>query len=185
MKGLLKPFSRLVLILLISAVSLALTVEYASLEELTSESNSIIYGKVKSTYSKWEDKNIFTYTTIDIIYDVRGNQKDKKEIVVKQLGGNVGEIGQEVNGSPKFKKDSEVFLFLVNWKNNYWIHSIILGYYEIVQRDGEKTAVNNFNNIHFIDPITKKPVQKIDKIKTSYELNSLISDVKRIIEKEG
>jgi len=185
MKGLIQPVSSLLLILLAGAASIALTVEYASLEELTIESSSIIHGKVKSAYSKWEDKNIYTYTTIEIVNDVKGDQTGKKEIVIKQLGGTVGEIGQEVNGSPKLKQDSEVFLFLVNWKNNYWIHSIILGYYEVVERKGEKIAVNNFNNVYFIDPVTKKSVQNTDKIKTSYELNSLISDVKRIIGTEN
>jgi len=152
---------------------------------LTVESNSIIYGKVKSAYSKWEDKNIYTYSTIEIFTDVRGNLNRKKETVVKQLGGTIGDLSEEVNGSPKLKQDSEVFLFLVNWKNNYWIHSIVLGYYEVVEKNGEKIAVNNFNNVQIIDPIKKKPIHDFYGIRTNYELNSLISDVKRIIEKEN
>jgi len=171
------------LILLTALLSLALTVEYASLEELTVESNSIIYGKVTSTFSQWEDKNIYTYTKIEILNSIKGNQKSNNEIIVKQLGGTIGEIGQEVNGSPKLKQNSEVFLFLVNWKNNYWIHSIILGYYEVLEINGEKFAINDFNNVHIIDPQTKKPVQ-VEDIKTNYNLNSLISEVKNNIEKE-
>ena len=172
-------------VIMVGMLSFALTVEYASLEELTLESNSIIYGRIKSSFSQWEDRNIYTYSTVEILDDVKGGLNDKREIVVKQLGGTVGEIGQDVNGSPKLKQNSEVFLFLVKWKNNYWIHSIILGYYEVIERDGGKFAVNNFNNIHLIDPVTKKPVKDTGKIKTSYELNSLITDVKGFIREGG
>jgi hypothetical protein len=184
MKWIVKPFSRILLILAVGALSLALTVEYASLEELAIESHVIVHGKIKNTRSVWEGNNIYTYSMVDIIQSVKGNLIGKQSITIKQLGGTVGDIGAEVNGSPKLKEGTEVFLFLVDWKNNYWIHSIILGYYEVVERNGEKLAVNNFNNVHLIDPVTKRPMEDIKHIKTNYELNSLVSDIKQILVKE-
>ncbi len=176
-----KPFLRLISITCIVILSLALTVEYASLEELTIESDKIVYGKVKDSYSVWEDKNIYTYTSIDIIQDVKDNSGNQRSITIKQLGGSVGDITQDVSGTPVLKNDSEVFLFLVNWKNHLWIHSIILGYYEVVEREGQKVAVNNFNNVHIIDPVTKKPIEDFDEIKTSYELDLMIDEVNEIL----
>lgn len=182
MKKIILPSSKAFLIFICIALSLALTVEYASLEELSEESQVIVYGKIKDSYSVWEDKNVYTYTTLDIIQGIKSNTGNK-QITIKQLGGKVGDMDQVISGTPKLKKDSEVFLFLVNWKNNFWIHSIILGYYEVVEKDGGKFAVNNFNNVQIIDPVTKKLVEA--EIKTSYELNSLISDVKQILNRGG
>jgi hypothetical protein len=184
MKKMTYSFPRVLSILLCAALTMALTVEYASLEELSLESQVIVYGKIKDSYSVWENKNIYTYTTVNIIQSVKGNLGNKQSITIKQLGGTVGDIGQEISGTPKLKRDSEVFLFLVDWKNNFWIHSIILGYFEVVEREGEKFAINNFNNVHLIDPVTKKPVENIEHIKTSYELYTLMSDVEKLVRKE-
>jgi hypothetical protein len=185
MKQVAQLCTKVLLILFTAVLSVALTVEYATLEELSLESNLIIYGKVKDSYSVWEDKNIYTYTSLDIINSVKGDYNAGQRITVKQLGGSVGDIGQEINGTPKLKKDSEVFLFLVDWKNNYWIHSIILGYYEVIDKEGTKYAVNNFNNVQLIDPATKRPIEDIDHIKTMYELNDLIADIEQALNKEN
>lgn len=175
----------LLTIVVFGFLSMALTVEYISLERMTLESHVIVYGKVKNSYSVWEGKNIYTYSAVDIIQDVKGNLANRQRITIKQLGGTVGDIGQEVSGTPRLKKDSEVILFLSDWKNNLWIHSIAMGYYEVIADDGNKLAVNNFNKVYLIDPVTKKPIENLDKIRTSYELNDLISEVKQILSKES
>jgi hypothetical protein len=154
-----------------------LTVEYIGLERMTKESQIIVYGKVLSSYSVWEDKSIFTYTTIEIKELIKGEYRSQK-IVVKQMGGTVGYISQVVDGSPKLEIGKEVVLFLRDWKGAYWIHSIVLGHFQVYEENGKKYAVNNLNNVGLVDPITKKLITDESKLENRFELNTLIQSVK-------
>jgi hypothetical protein len=165
---------------LLSLFFLGLSVRYASLKEITENSHLIVHGKVDSYYSVWEENNIYTYIKINIYESLKGSDKNK-QIMIKQLGGTVGDISQEISGTPKLWQDSEVFLFLVNWKGAYWIHSVILGYYEVVEVNGTKYAVNNFNNVELIDAKTGKPIEDKRHIKTNYELSSFKSEINSIV----
>lgn len=174
----------LFVLFIISLLSfLGLTVRYASLDEITSKSDLIVHGKVTSINSVWESQNIYTYSKIEL-YDVIKGSKKNSSITIKQLGGKVGEITQEISGTPKLFQDSEVFLFLVDWKQAYWIHSIVLGYYEVVEMNGNKYAVNNFNDVELIDAKTGKNIDNKSHIKATYELSSLKSQIKNIMSEE-
>lgn len=128
----------------------ALTVEYIGLERMTRESQIIVYGRVLSQYSVWEDKSIFTYTTLEIKELIKGEYKSQK-IVVKQMGGTVGYISQVVDGTPKLEIGKEFVLFLRDWKGAYWIHSIVLGYFQVYEEKGKVYAVNSLNNVGLVD----------------------------------
>lgn len=155
----------------------SLTVEYISLDRMTKESQLIVYGKVISQYSIWEDKSIYTYTTIEIYDVLKGNYKSNK-VVVKQMGGTVGYISQVVDGTPKLELGKEVVLFLRDWKGAYWIHSIVLGHFNVIEEKGEKFVFNDLNNIGLIDPTTKKLITSPNKIENRFEFTSFVNTVK-------
>lgn len=155
----------------------ALTVEYIGLERMTKESQIVIYGKVLSSYSVWEDKSIFTYTTIEIKELIKGQYSSQK-IVVKQMGGTVGYVSQVVDGTPKLEPGKEVVLFLRDWKGAYWIHSIVLGYFQVYEEKGKIYAVNSLNNVGLVDPSTKKLITDVSKLENRFELNQFIQQIK-------
>lgn len=160
----------------------ALTVEYIGLERMTRESQIVVYGKVLSSYSIWEDKSIYTYTTIEIKELIKGEYKSQK-IVVKQMGGTVGYISQVVDGTPKLEIGKEVVLFLRDWKGAFWIHSIVLGYFQVYEENGKKYAVNSLNNVGLVDPSTKKLITDVSKLENRFELNTFIQSVKNLAQK--
>lgn len=155
----------------------ALTVEYIGLERMTKESQIIVYGRVLSQYSVWEDKSIFTYTTLEIKELIKGEYKSQK-IVVKQMGGTVGYISQVVDGTPKLEIGKEFVLFLRDWKGAYWIHSIVLGYFQVYEEKGKVYAVNSLNNVGLVDPTTKKLITDVTKLENRFELNAFIQQIK-------
>ncbi len=155
----------------------ALTVEYIGLERMTKESQIILYGKVLSSYSVWEDKSIYTYTTIEIKELIKGDYQSKT-IVVKQMGGTVGYISQVVDGTPKLEIGKEVVLFLRDWKGHYWIHSIVLGYFQVYAEKGIRYAVNSLNNVGLVDPTTKKLISDVSRLENRFELNSFIQSIR-------
>jgi len=154
----------------------ALVVEKATLEEITNESKLIVYGKIIEKSSQWEGKQINTYLTLQV-YDVAKGNEVTNTIRVKQRGGKVGAYTSEISGQPNFEVGDEVFFFLVDWKGNYWIHSIALGGYSIVETGGVKYAVNGFDNVQLVEPVNKK---EGEELKGEYTLPELSSKIKII-----
>ena len=87
-----------------------------SIEELTSEADSILIGKVKKIESQWNEEKtlIYTYVTISVKQHTKTllGVGEVQEIIVKVPGGEVGGIGFKVSDTPQFREGEEVFLFL-------------------------------------------------------------------------
>lgn len=164
------------LCLLAAGIAFSLTVENISLERISRESHTIVYGTVLSSYSQWEEKNIFTYTTVRVKESLKGN--NSSTITVKQLGGTVGEIGQEVSGSPRLVLGEDVVLFLTQWKGAFWIHSIVLGKFSIISENGRPVAFNDLNNIGLIDPVTKEEITKPNQKSNHIPLQNFLGEVR-------
>lgn len=157
-----------------------LVVEKATLDEITTESDLIVHGKVIDKVSLWEGKQINTYLTLQI-FDVAKGKNVTGTIKVKQMGGTVGAYTSHISGQPNYEVGDEVFFFLIDWKGNYWIHSIAMGAYSVVETGGVKYAVNSFNNIELIQP---QKMKIGEDLKGEYELTDLYSKVKILAAKE-
>ena len=87
-----------------------------SIEELTSQADSILIGEVKKIESQWNEERtlIYTYVTISVKQYTKAlsRQEQIEEIIVKVPGGEVGDIGLKVSDTPQFREGEEVFLFL-------------------------------------------------------------------------
>lgn len=179
-----KKYVKLPLLLLFLFVFIvtvkALVVEKATLDEITTESNLIVHGKIIDKVSLWEGKQINTYLTLQI-FDVVKGENVTGTVKVKQMGGTVGAYTSHISGQPNYEVGDEVFFFLVDWKGHYWIHSIAMGAYSVVETGGVKYAVNSFNNIELVQPQKKKIGEDL---KGEYELTDLYSKVKTLAAKE-
>ena len=91
----------------------ATMVKKLSEDELTNQAESIVIGTCTSVRSEWNEEGtkIFTYITISAEISLKGDQSPQ-EIIIKQPGGEVGEIGMHVDGVSVFEKGEEVILFL-------------------------------------------------------------------------
>lgn len=113
-------FTKPVIIVLLSLIIIFTCAEDAnalmlkmSFEELSSNSESIIIGKVKNIDSYWNEErtNIYTEVTVSIEDDIKGVNK-QDEITIITPGGEVDGITQYVSDSPTFKLGEEAVLFL-------------------------------------------------------------------------
>jgi len=169
-------------LLLIADFARALTVENISLQRLTTESNLIVYGRIESSYSQWEGKTIYTYTTLRVNESLKG--EGGSLVTVKQLGGTVGETGLEVPGTPKLIAGEDVVLFLTRWQDQYWIHSIVLGKFSVITTAGETFAYNDLTNIGLIDPVTKREVTAQDAKQNNFPLQSFLATVRTYVQNQ-
>ncbi|MBN2000763.1 hypothetical protein JW935_24655 [candidate division KSB1 bacterium] len=97
-----------------------------TLEYLIETSNLIIVGRVKNIFSAWENSNIWTYVTVEINQTLKGNS-ETKEIVIRSLGGTVGEINQDISEGAKFTKNETLLSFLIADKKKKGIYYCLHG----------------------------------------------------------
>jgi len=107
------PFLLLLVSFLDAQSSRATTVVMVSDTDLIVSSRVIVIGTVISTTSAWDDTGSVVWTYVEVLTDrvLKGNISQKR-IVLKQLGGSVGESGLRVFGQAGFALGERVLLYL-------------------------------------------------------------------------
>ena len=85
-----------------------------SLEDLTRQSAAVVRARVVDQSAAWDEghQRIYTRTTLQPIDPIHQTAKLPGQLVVRSLGGEVGEVGMQVAGTPSFTLGEEVLVFL-------------------------------------------------------------------------
>ncbi len=109
----------LTLCLFVSSTFLfATTLQKLTLEEMTRASNRIVQAKCLSVESRMEEGRIFTLATFEVGETLAGEEttsradRGTRTVVVRQLGGRVGNLHAVVPGAPVLAPGQEAILFL-------------------------------------------------------------------------
>mgnify|MGYP005841120653 CR=1 FL=1 len=155
-------------VLFVTQTATGLTIKEASLEELTSESVLVVRGTIVEQFSQWDadHRNIYTYNTMEIQQVLRGNISSET-VMVRELGGTVGEVTAEVNGLRYLNTGDDVILFLreTDENNVYKIHSFTLGKFNIVSEGGAivvKNALGTVNILNHNQPAAKTVTSPVE-----------------------
>jgi uncharacterized membrane protein len=143
----LKSIILLVCLLSLARPGLATTVIIPSDDSMIVGARAIVRAKVLSVQSSFDDskKRIFTYVTLRVQEVLKG-QITERRIVLKQLGGQVGDSEYVVFGSPKFERGEKVLLYLDTWADgSLRVHQMFLGKFNIVKDPdtGQETVVRS------------------------------------------
>lgn len=166
--------------LLLAAVPnlFSLTVARITVAELTEQSSLVVLGRVVDIRYQWEDQrqsSVNTVLTVEVSRYLKG--RGGATVTVKQLGGRIGDFGDEVSGTPSFDVNDEVILFLVAHNGDYWIHSIALGAFNILtENDGQQYILNDLRTVSLVDPVTHAPVNPAEAFPLR-PLNEFISEI--------
>jgi len=118
-----------------------------SLEEMVREADSIVDGVVESVESRWENRMIFSYITIRIEDSLKGRRS--RTVVVRQVGGRIGNRILDVPGMPAFGTGDRVVVFLKDTRNGtFHVVGMAQGRYR-VEND---RAVAHLTGADFVDP---------------------------------
>jgi hypothetical protein len=98
----------------VGAPARASLVQAMSLAELTATADRIIVGDVLSVQTAWDPthRNIISTVEIGVQENWKGAQPPDGKVVIRQLGGTVGEIEMTVVGMPRFVAGERSLLFL-------------------------------------------------------------------------
>jgi hypothetical protein len=108
--------------------------------ELVVDSRLIVTGNVRSVFSAWDDAHQAIWTYVEVRTDrVLKGSLDERTIVLKQLGGVVGNSGMLVYGQPSFTRGQQVLLYL-NTGPDRTLHvaHTFMGMFAINQESGRK-----------------------------------------------
>src|SRR6266851_5596580 len=112
-----KKLPRLLLFVVLSCAfggpAKATTVLMLTDTELIVHSRLIVSGRVVSVTSAWDDSSSMAWTYVEVVADrVLKGEIAESTIVLKQLGGAIGESGMRVFGQPEFRVGERALLYL-------------------------------------------------------------------------
>jgi hypothetical protein len=119
-----------------------------NIEFLSKGADVVLTGKVVQQNSSWnEDRSrIYTDATIQVEEYLKGNTNEGS-IVVRYLGGEVGDVGELYTHMPRFEDDEEILVFLKRDQrtSSYKVYNGEEGKLSIVydKNTGEKVTTSN------------------------------------------
>lgn len=136
---------------LVSGSATATSMRKLSLGELANGSKAVVIAKVTRSESRWDDREIYTYTTLSVLSSLKGAKKGET-IVVRQLGGTVGTIASIVPGMPSFSDGEEVFVFLTkpDTSGHPWVNGLQQGKFTISTVKGKKAVSGDTSDLNLI-----------------------------------
>jgi hypothetical protein len=87
-----------------------------TMSALVKRSKTVVLGTPLAAYSEWQTvgdaRRIVTVTRVRIDEHVARSKPDSSEIMVRTLGGRVGQLGQLVHGEAELRTDQTAMLFV-------------------------------------------------------------------------
>ena len=172
----------LVTILVYSFLFIGCTKSYATREismdasELAKTSTDVVVAKCVSSEAKKDENTgfIYTYTTFKVDESLKGKYDD--EVVLRIIGGTVGDTTIKAPDVPTFSPDEEVVLFLgpKNTMGYPVLKSINRGVYRIQSDEsGAKVITTPVVGLDIIDSKTNERVKDNSKIFLDDFINSV------------
>ena len=127
----------------------ATTVQRMELPALVSASDAIVQGRVESVEARWENNLAYTYTSVTVDDPLKGDRR--RAVLIRQLGGKIGNLNVTVSGMPQFKQGDQVIVFLKGRRDGTFdVVGLNQGKYEIVN----DTAIANVSGLTLVNEKT-------------------------------
>jgi hypothetical protein len=135
-----------------STLANASTVIAESVNELSSAATIIARGTIVKSQASLspEGHRIYTYSELSVTKVLKGPKV--RQLMVRQPGGVVGKIGQQVSGTAQFAPSEEVIVFLEaaeDEKNVFEVRGLSLGKVTLVEKAGRRLAVRTVSGLAF------------------------------------
>lgn len=127
----------------------ATTVVMPTDDDLIVTSRMIVTGRVVSITTAWDDNGSMAWTYVEILSDRVLKGEPEPKIVLKQMGGIVGESGIQIPGQARFVQDERVLLYL-NTAGDGSLHSAhtFVGKFSVVRDSSGRDFVERTIDTH-------------------------------------
>lgn len=97
---------------LATAPAVASVTEALDLPTLVRESDFVLVGRATHAEARWDaGRRIVTDVTLRVERSMKGDAAPGDEVIVRQLGGSIGELGMRVAGEPTIGTGDRLVLF--------------------------------------------------------------------------
>ena len=114
---------------------------------LTEQADAVVRARVGEQWSDWAEggRRIFTWTQLEVLEAWTGDVGEA--VVVRTMGGVVGDIGMRVSGTPRFATGAEVVVFLRAGADVFEVVGMSQGKFDV--RGGD--AIPDVHGLAFAD----------------------------------
>jgi hypothetical protein len=109
-------------------------------EELVGRSRHVVLGEPLEAYSVWEQvgqrKHIVTYTRVRALELLAGEAPEQDELLVRTLGGRVGDLGELVHGEARLTLGVRGVLFTMPTQAVLGVTAMAQGHYPLARDNG-------------------------------------------------
>jgi hypothetical protein len=138
----------------------ATTLERMSVAKMTESAQLVIRARCVASSSVWDGGEIWTFTSFAVEESWKGASTGAaQQVIVRLLGGSVGNLSSTVSGVPRFRPGEEVILFLQStMRGDYSIVSWVQGTFRIHSdaRTGAEIVVQDTAAFDTYDPATRQ-----------------------------
>ncbi len=137
----------------------AATLERLSLDDLITQSTTIVRGKVTSSWAAFTGSVVYTHYQVQVSEQFKGASQSSVEVMTP--GGTVNGLRQSFSGSPVLNQGDEFVFFL--WTSSRgitWITGLTQGLFSLADDAAtDRTATRSASRELMLDRDTSRPVK--------------------------
>jgi hypothetical protein len=154
-----------------------------SLPQLIGLSQYALVGSATDAYSRWESvgtsRRIVTYVSLQVTQPIDGRPPPETSLMLRTLGGRVGDIGQLVHGEARFSLGAASVVFLApDVDGVLGVTAMAQGHYPLSTEPGQLARLLASPNMPSLVQMQGSAVQQLVD-KTVIEAEGLLSAVMR------
>ena len=152
-----------------------------TLPELVGLSRYAWVGTATDAYSRWEtvgnSRRIVTYTRVEVTQPIDGRPPPDTSLMLRTLGGRVGDIGQLVHGEARFELGAESVMFVAPDEDGvFGITAMAQGHYPLGTDPDSSVRLRASPSIPALTRVEGSAVQRLVS-RTVLEAEGLVSGV--------
>jgi hypothetical protein len=151
------------------------------LPELVGLSRFALVGTATDAYSRWETvgktRRIVTYVRLEVTQPIDGRPPPETSLMVRTLGGRVGDLGQLVHGEARFELGAASVIFVSpDTDGVLGITAMAQGHYPLQLGADDIPRLNPSPNMPTLTRIEGSAVQRLVR-RTVTEAEGLVSEI--------
>ena len=137
-----------------------------SLPELVGLSRYALVGTATDAYSRWEtvgkSRRIVTYVRVNVAQPIDGRPPPDTSLMLRTLGGRVGDIGQLVHGEARFSLDEPSVMFLSEYADGVMgVTAMAQGHYPLFAQADDVPRLRSSPNMPSLTRMENSAVQRL------------------------
>jgi hypothetical protein len=168
---------------LLPGVAGATLARAVSLTQLVGLSQFALVGTATEAFSRWEtvgkSRRIVTYVQVQVTQPIDGRPPPERTVLLRTLGGRVGDIGQLVHGEARFELGAEATIFISQDVDGILaVTAMAQGHYPLSRPGSEEPRLLASPDLPSLVRVDGSAVQRLVQ-RTVPEAERLVSDVMR------